>query len=311
MPSQQPVQLLLWQVPPQPSEAPWHLPLQLGVQLLPQLPLAQLEPCAAQLAQAAPPFPQALSAVPSSQTKPTQQPGQLLLLQVPPHSSAAPAHLPAQFGVHEEQVLSGPHLLPTDLVQSEHWAPSLPQAASVTPGVHCSPMQQPRQSLTWHFPPQPSSAPAHLPVQFGVQEARQVRLAALQTPPLAAQSTQAPPPLPQASLPTPERHWLFLQQPLGQLVELQPVLSGTHFLAWQSNPVSQLRHCAPPEPQALFWSPATHCVPKQQPLQLAGLHVVGGRSPPPSYLRTTPPSEHATTSTAAAESSAGIAKRLI
>ncbi len=48
VPLQQPEQLLLLQVPPQPLSAPGHLPLQLGVQVLWQVPPLQVLPEAAQ-----------------------------------------------------------------------------------------------------------------------------------------------------------------------------------------------------------------------------------------------------------------------
>jgi hypothetical protein len=60
--SQQPLQWLIRQGLPQPSSAPWHLPLQLGKHL--HFQPAHFSPLAAQSTQAAPARPQALSAVP-------------------------------------------------------------------------------------------------------------------------------------------------------------------------------------------------------------------------------------------------------
>ncbi len=84
--SQQPGQLLLAQVPPQPSGAPAHLPLQLGVQLW-QLPATQL--LVPQAWQAAPLAPQKSTSVPGRQVVPSQQP-----LQVETSQALIPVQVP-------------------------------------------------------------------------------------------------------------------------------------------------------------------------------------------------------------------------
>ncbi len=112
LPSQQPVQLPVAQLPPQPSEAPAHLPPQFGVQLDPQTPLPQI--CeGVQTAQCAPPRPQPAVESPGWQMSfSSQQPLQLSAGQKPPQPSEAPEHLPVQLGVQASAPSVEPLVLP-------------------------------------------------------------------------------------------------------------------------------------------------------------------------------------------------------
>ena len=150
VPLQQPLHLLLGQVLPQPSAAPWHLPLQLGVQLVVQVPLLQTLPLA-HLTQAPPDLPQSPLLVPGWQRLPSQQPLQLLL---------------SHFVVFLHAPLSQ---VPPLAWQSRQAEPALPQAVSLIVSVHDVPAQQPLQSFLAHGLPQPLSAPWHFPEQLGVQ----------------------------------------------------------------------------------------------------------------------------------------------
>lgn len=98
-------------------------------------------------------------------------------------------------------------------------------------------------------------------------------VAALQVPPLRVQSTQAVPPLPQALLALPPRHWLFWQQPLAQVDGLHPpppwqlVVAGLQVCPLRVQSTQK----PPPEPQALLARPPWHWSFWQHPLgQLAG-----------------------------------------
>jgi hypothetical protein len=73
LPLQHPVQVEAAQVPPQPSEAPAHLPAQSGVQAV-HLPLTQAPPLARQVTQGAPPEPHAVSVGLETQSPFWQQP---------------------------------------------------------------------------------------------------------------------------------------------------------------------------------------------------------------------------------------------
>jgi hypothetical protein len=99
VPAQQPAQSPNGHVPPHPSEAFAHLPVQLGVQIVWHTPLEHTW-FAPHVEHVPPFFPQAAVLVPPLQVVPAQQPVQLFEAHVPPQPSEAPAHLPAQFGVH-------------------------------------------------------------------------------------------------------------------------------------------------------------------------------------------------------------------
>jgi hypothetical protein len=107
----------------------------------------------------------------------------------------------------------------------------------------------------------------------------QVPVPASQTWPVAAQSTQLTPPMPQAPSWAPGRHWPFLQHPL-QLLGVQA--GGGPPQSWvlgsQVLPmVVQSTQAVPPLPQALSVFPGTHLLPWQQPwAQVAGSQVGGG-----------------------------------
>ena len=94
--SQQPVQVLAGQVPPQPSSWPWHLFAQLGTQA--QVPeLVQVREERLQLTQLPPPTPQAALLVPLWQVPlASQQPVQVFTGQVPPQPSSWPRHFSPQ-----------------------------------------------------------------------------------------------------------------------------------------------------------------------------------------------------------------------
>ena len=73
----------------------------------------------------------------------------------------APLHLP------EPSQAPLPHADPPTPVQSAHAPPVTPHAASLLPGLHVVPVQQPVHLLSGHVPPAPLSAPGHLPSQAG------------------------------------------------------------------------------------------------------------------------------------------------
>ncbi len=112
LPSQQPLQLPVAQIPPQPSEAPLHLPPQFGVQLGLHVPLAQTS-FDGQAVHVAPLVPQASFAEPASQIPlALQQPLQLVAGQKPPQPFGAPVHFPAQLAVQLPPVELPPVELP-------------------------------------------------------------------------------------------------------------------------------------------------------------------------------------------------------
>lgn len=99
LPSQQPGQELVTHGLPQPLSSPTHFPSQLGVQVITQEPPLQACSPEVQTAQACPAYPQAPSASPARQVLAlSQQPGQVLAVQVPPTPSGAPAHFDWQLG---------------------------------------------------------------------------------------------------------------------------------------------------------------------------------------------------------------------
>jgi hypothetical protein len=161
---QQPVQ----QVPP--PQVPPLQAVPCGAGLCWQAPLWQasvVQGCASsQLWQPAPPLPHVLVAVPLWQAFPSQQPVQQAPLRHCPPVQAVPSgfwpplHLPAA-------QLPVAHSPPCP--QLEQAAPPVPQAVVSSPGLQSLPWQQPRQRLCGHVPPQPSSAPWHLPAQSGSQ----------------------------------------------------------------------------------------------------------------------------------------------
>jgi hypothetical protein len=81
---------------------------------------------------------------------------------------------------------------------------------------------------------------------------------------------QAAPLSPQAPLAVPALHWLFSQQPFGQLAGVQTqLLSAPH-----SVPAGQLMQATPPDPQAVFAEPLLHAPFSQHPFaQLAGVQT--------------------------------------
>lgn len=107
-------------------------------------------------------------------------------LQLPPLQVAlAPQFTPAQGSLTTQvplvvQTLAGygPQFLQV--------APPTPQALFVFPARQEVPLQQPEHLLVLQVPPQPLSAPGHLPLQFGVQVLWQ--LPPLQVLPWAEQS---------------------------------------------------------------------------------------------------------------------------
>lgn len=151
--------------------------------------------------------------------------------------------------------------------QTAHALPFMPQLALSLPGLQVVPSQHPAHPFCGQVEPQPSSAPAHfplqsatqshfpfglhrpfcgqsphfppqpslphtLPAQSGVQPAQ---LLPEQVEPLAEQSTQGAPPPPQALSAPPVRQlaWSALQQP-GQVAGSQ-----THFTPTQRKPGPQ------------------------------------------------------------------------
>lgn len=146
------------QAPPQPSEAPPHLPTQFGMQL--QVPAIH-DRFALQvlLAQQDCPDPPQLVHVWPIQTAPEPQ----APLQAPPQPSGAPPHLFAQLGTQVHDPLTHDRLALQTLLAQQGCpdAPQLPHTwllQTVPPGH--APLQVPLH---------PSDAPPHLFVQFGMQ----------------------------------------------------------------------------------------------------------------------------------------------
>lgn len=196
VPAQHPVHAFPEHSLPQPSDAPRHLPAQLGVQ---QLPWVQ-NMGAVQLVQLPPCFPQKESEL-AWQTPPAQQPVQVLVGHCPPQPSDCPAHFSVQFGVQH-----CPWLQTAGLLQAWHVAPEIPQNALVLEWQTLLASQHPAH---WpaQMPPHSSEAPAHLPAHFGVQHAPLWQTAGL------LQAVQAPPAVPQKSLSLAWQTKLPSQQP--------------------------------------------------------------------------------------------------
>ena len=106
---------------------------------------------------------------------------------MPPQPSSPPAHLPVQFGVQQRLVLSlqtcgvvqsSLPLQPQELLMQSLFCERTVQSVQLDP--QCAAVLQVVQVPLLHHwpeghepvqvPPQPSSPPAHLPVQFGVQQ---------------------------------------------------------------------------------------------------------------------------------------------
>jgi hypothetical protein len=199
--SQQPLQELLGQVPPQPSSAPMHFPAQSGRHL--QVPALQTRLRAEQSTHAAPPMPQAAVEDPFWQVLlPSQQPLQVFVGQGLPQPSSAPRHLPVQEGIHLQ---IPPEKQDSPLAQATQDPPPVPQAAVVVPfWQELLLSQQPVQVLVGQGLPQPSSCPWHLSVQYGVQPP--VQLPLLQVCPLRVQSRQDSAAEPHSSSWVPRKH---------------------------------------------------------------------------------------------------------
>jgi hypothetical protein len=198
---------------------------------------------------------------PAWQVDPSQQPVQQLPSWQRPPVQGEPSGFAAPLQVPATQV---PVVQPvTPDVQSWQAAPAAPQAVSEVPSWQTVPSQQPVHWLVGQVPPQPSSAPAHLPMHWGGQpqvpeEVQEVPGAQVpQEPPQPSlphslptqsgthplqvpwsqvlpswlQSTQVAPLLPQALSERPSRHSepLALQQP-GQVRESQMQLPATHIM---------------------------------------------------------------------------------
>jgi hypothetical protein len=198
-----------------------------------QLSVVQGSP-SSQAAQAAPPFPHAAVVVPGWQAVPFQHPVQHAPawqsppVHVVPSGLLPPVHWPAaQVPVAHS---------PVDW-QTAHALPFIPQAALSLPGLQVVPSQHPAHPFCGQVEPQPSSAPAHFPLQSATQShfpfglhrplpgqsphfppqpslpqalpvqsgAQPAQLAPEQVEPLAEQSTQGAPPPPQALLAPPVR----------------------------------------------------------------------------------------------------------
>jgi hypothetical protein len=151
-----------------------------------------------------------------------------------PGSQELPAQQPVQFDALQEGFASQLPELPQtceEALQSTQAPPPVPQLLSLVPARHWFPLQQPLQ-----------------PVQLGA--AVQTEVAASQVLPLALQSVQTMPPLPQATSVIPERHCVPLQQP-EQLLQAG-LLSQEKLVLLQLFPaVLQSWHCPPPAPQAV------------------------------------------------------------
>jgi hypothetical protein len=185
------------------------------------------------------------------------------------------------------------------LAQTAHAEPPLPHAAEPLPGMHWPFWQQPLGQFcalqlplavvhTWlvhdwltahvaHALPPPPQADVVVPrsqLPFTSQhpfghvcashDCGRVHAWLVQASPLPHE-VHTPPPAPHDALSVPARHWLFWQQPVGQLCESQPPLVEMH--AWLVH-VSPLGHCAqvlPPAPQAFTSVPPWHTPFLQQP----------------------------------------------
>lgn len=244
VPSQQPAQLLVAQVPPQSSDSPAHLPAQLGVQTVVQLPPLQTFPALVQFSHWTPLKPQFASFGGATQFVPQQQPVQALVGQVPPQPSDAPAHAPAQLGVQTGVQLPAVQTCPW-LAQFSQASPLEPQAVMVGGVTHVLPEQQPEQELLGQVPPQPSASPVHLSVQLGVQVLLQVPSVQVAE---ARQLVQASPPVPQNALSVPCLHSAPEQQPEQLAEEQAPELA--QLPPRQTRSGSQPTQGAPPIPQA-------------------------------------------------------------
>ena len=172
-----------------PSRGTHHLP----IWLLYAYAISALEP-PAQALQPPPLAPHLAVVLPLWQVTPSQQPLQHCPLRQTPPLHLVPSLSPELVHEPDTQVPEEQGLLV--LEQLAQAPPALPQAASRVPALHTTPAQQPLQVLAVHLLPQPSSAPAHFPAQFGVQ-----------------------------------RHWPELQVSLAlQLPQLPPQPSDPHFL---------------------------------------------------------------------------------
>jgi hypothetical protein len=166
--------------------------------------------------------------------------------------------------VQQPAQLPGPHLsthfLPVHtwlpIVQSLHEAPPVPHALSCVPTTHTLPEQQPFGHVAG-----PHAGLAHAPPW--------------QTSPIATQLPQFIPPTPQAVSCVPTAQMLPTQQP-RQLPGLQRAAG------WQTPGGTQVSftlhglHIAPPVPHSAVVGFAMHVLPRQQPLQFAGPHVIAG-----------------------------------
>jgi hypothetical protein len=222
-----------------PSQQPLQLP---GPQPAAEHdPPEQVPPAAPQSWQGTPPVPQAQLSLPPRHCVPSQQPGQL------------PGPQPGCW----TQAPWAPQIFP-EAAQSAQGTPPCPQAASSAPGRHWLFLQHPVQLEG----EQPGGGPV------------QVLAPVSQVLPSVVQSTQAVPPLPQAALVLPGRHWLPWQQPLPQVVGLQ--LGGgptTQVPDWGSQLLLdsvQSWHGAPLVPHRLLSAPLKHWPPWQQPWQVWG-----------------------------------------
>ena len=118
-----------------------------------------------QARQAPPALPHLVSAVPTWQVKPSQQPLQHAPLRHTPPVHLVPSLRPELVHLPLAQVPEEQGLLVAE--QSAQTPPPEPQAEATLPVLHTVPEQQPLQLLVGHVPLQPSTAPAHLPVQSG------------------------------------------------------------------------------------------------------------------------------------------------
>lgn len=316
-------------VPPQPSSAVGHLLVQLGTQGSWQIPFWQTS-VPVQASQAPPLLPQKVSVVPAwHMPSAAQQPTQASFwLHLPPHPSSAVWHLPAHWGVQQAPVLVqtaglaqvphvppqplGPHCLPVQegsqglsvqvrsvqFCSGPHTAqapPTLPHAEVARPGSHfLSAVQQPSQLFTLQMPPQPLSAPWHLPAQLGSHP---------HNPPVhsvPSQTSHSAPFLPHAAAVLPGRQTFVPFSCLQQPVQLPsghtpPHPSGTpahlpsqlgvqtsllHILFWQLMAPVHCWQASPDLPQNSLNVPGLHTLSSvQQPVHSG---VVGQAFPQPS-----------------------------
>jgi hypothetical protein len=151
-------------VPPQPSLPPQAAPLQLGTQAHTPL-VPQVDPLP-QLAHVAPPLPQDVSVVPSSQVDPLQQ---------PPHEVASHAQTPdtqrcpcAQLPLSHTP--EQPSLAPHALLAQSGLQGLVPQTLAVPPPPHSWPTGQPPQSMSvWHESRSCPHFPAHSTPSWATQ----------------------------------------------------------------------------------------------------------------------------------------------